>query len=215
MEVPKDVLPGSSQVQEETVKTPKVETPVETQKEQTVEDTAPVLPKTPEVEAKGSKTPETNLYAALEEERKKRKELEAQIYQLSSEPQVQEAFSDEGKLLEKKIVQLQGELDSIKEEKIVEALYTQYPELKELSSEFSSFRSEYPSTKVENTAKLFLMEKGLLGIPRKGLEKPSSSSVAPVSSGLTAEEVADLRKHNHRKYTEMLMSGKIRLDELK
>jgi len=198
MEVPKDVLPGSSQVQEETVETPKVEV-------------------TPEVkEPKGSKTPEVNLYAALEEERRKRKELEdllaSQATQVTVEPQ--EAFSDEGKLLENKIKSLESKLNTLEDEKIVTALYAQYPALRELSSDFESYRGEFPRTKIENVAKLFLTEKGLLDAQRKGLEKQSSSVTAPSSDRMTAEEVADLRRNNHRKYTEMLMSGKLKLEDL-
>lgn len=199
MEVPKDVLPGSSQAETEEVTeviTPEV-----------------VVPTKP-IEVKGTKTPEANLYAALEEERRKRKELEEKL-QATSEPQVSEAFSDEGKLLEKKINSLQSELVSLKEEKILSSLQSQYPQLRDLSDEFSAFKSEFPASKVESVAKLFLMEKGLLDTPRKGLERQTTGGQAPVSDGLTAEEVADLRKNNHRKYQDMLMAGKIKLDELK
>lgn len=204
MEVPKDVLPRSSEVVVE-------ETNEEVVKTEEVTPTPPVQPKVEE--PKGSKTPAENLYAALEEERRKRKELEEKLYSVSSEPQITEAFSDEGKLLESKIKSLEGTINSLQEEKILSALYTQYPELKSLSSEFETYKQDFPSTKVENVAKLFLAEKGMLETPRKGLEKTTGGQ-APTSSGLSAEEVANLRKNNHRKYLDMLMSGKIRLDEL-
>lgn len=196
MEVSKGVLPDSPQVTvEETTET--VITPEEVKPAQPVE--------------KGVKTPEANLYAALEEERRKRKELEAQLLS-SSEPQVSEAFSDEGKLLEKKILQVNKELEALKNERVLSSLHNQYPQLRDLSAEFNQFKDEFPASKMESVAKLFLMEKGLLDTPRKGLEKTTSGGQAPVSDGLTAEEIADLRRNNHRKYTEMLMAGKIKFD---
>ena len=195
MEVPKGVLPDSPQVTVE-------ETIEEVIAQEEVKPTQPI--------EKGTKTPEANLYAALEEERRKRKELEAQL--LSSEPQVSEAFSDEGKLLEKKILQMNEELKTLKNERVLSSLHNQYPQLRDLSDEFNSFKSEFPASKMESVAKLFLLEKGLLDTPRKGLEKTTSGGQAPVSDGLTAEEIADLRRNNHRKYSEMLLAGKIKFD---
>ena len=195
MEVPKDVLPDSSQV--------------EVEETEVVEEVKQVIP-----EVKGIKTPPENLYAALEEERRKRKEAEDRLHSISIEPQVSEAFSDEGKLLEREINSLRGVVNSLQEEKVLSATYSKYPELTGLTSEFDSFRADYPGAKAENVAKLFLMEKGLLSTPRKGLEKQTSGGQVPVSSGLTSEEIADLRKNNHRKYTDLLLSGKIKFDEL-
>jgi hypothetical protein len=81
-----------------------------------------------------------------------------------------------------------------------------------LSAEFNTFKDEFPASKIESVAKLFLMEKGLLDTPRKGLERQSSGGQAPVSDGLTPEEISDLRRNNHRKYSQMLMDGKIKFD---
>lgn len=201
MDVPKGVLPDSPQVAVEETKAEPVVIPEE-------------IKPTPEA-PKGTKTPEANLYAALEEERRKRKEAEEKLYSISSEPQVSEAFSGEGKLLEKKINDLQGVIHSLQEKDVLSSVQSQYPQLRELSEEFNSFRSEFPQSKIENVAKLFLMEKGLLDAPRKGLERQTTGGQGVTSDGLTAEEVSDLRKNNHRKYTELLMAGKIKLDELK
>jgi hypothetical protein len=199
MEVPKDVLPQSSEVAVE--ETTEVITP---------EVVVPAKP----IEVKGTKTPEANLYAALEEERRKRKELEEKLL-ATSEPQVSEAFSDEGKLLEKQIHSMKSEIDALKNERALSELQSQYPQLRDLSAEFNAFKADFPASKSESVAKLFLMEKGLLDTPRKGLERQTSGGQVQVSDGLTAEEVADLRRNNHRKYTDMLMAGKIKLDELK
>ena len=200
MEVPKDVLPESSQV--------------EVEETEVVEEVKPIIPEA-KTEPKGTKTPDENLYAALAEERRKRKEAEDKLFSISTEPQVSEAFSDEGKLLDGKIKTLESVINNLQEEKVLAQTYSKYPELTGLTSEFDSYRADFPGAKAENVAKLFLMEKGLLNnTPRKGLEKQTSGGQVPVSDGLTAEEVSDLRKNNHRKYTELLMSGKIKLDEL-
>ena len=199
MEVPKGVMPDSPQA--EVLET-------------TEEEVSPEVIQPNQPEPKGVKTPPENLYAALEEERRKRKEAEDKLYSISSEPNTTEAFSDEGKLLENKIKSLESTVNALQEDKLLSNVHAQYPELKGMSAEFDAFRADYPRTKIENAAKLFLMEKGVLNTPRKGLEKQSSGGQAPASDRLTAEEVSDLRKNNHRKYAELLMSGKIKLDEL-
>lgn len=218
MEVPPGVLPDSPPVIPEDGKN---QPPV-------VPDVPPVVvppvppvppapvPPVPTPPAPGSQTPEEKLLLALQEERRQKKELEDKLLALTSEPpSVTEAFSDEGKMLETKIQSLESELSSLREEKVLEAIQSRYPVLKELSAEFGQFRTGYAGVEIEKIAKLFLNEKGLLGTPRKGLEKPAGGGpTPPASDKLTAEEVADLRKNNHRKYTEMLMSGQIRLDEL-
>jgi hypothetical protein len=162
MEVPKDVLPQSSEVTVE--ETTEVVTP------EVVTTTKPI------VEAKGTKTPEANLYAALEEERRKRKELEEKL-QATSEPQVSEAFSDEGKLLEKQIHSMKSEIEAFKNERALSELQSQYPQLRDLSAEFNAFKAEFPASRTESVAKLFLMEKGLLDTPRKGLERQTSGGL--------------------------------------
>jgi hypothetical protein len=107
---------------------------------------------------------------------------------------------------------MKSELEALKNERALSALHSQYPQLRDLSDEFNSFKGEFPASRVESVAKLFLMEKGLLDTPRKGLERQTSGGQAPVSDGLTPEEIADLRRNNHRKYSEMLMAGKIKFD---
>lgn len=218
MEVPKDVLPDSSPATPLEGE-PKVEiTPDVVVPPVPPVPPAPVVPppvvQTPP--APGSQTPSENLLTVLQAERKRVKELEDEVSLLkgTSTPPVSEAFSDEGKMLETKIHSLESELVSLREEKVLEAIQIQYPVLKDLSVEFSQYKVGFPGVEIEKVVKLFLNEKGLLDTPRKGLERSTSGGQPPVSDKLTAEEVADLRKNNHRKYTEYLMNGKIRLDEL-
>jgi hypothetical protein len=212
MEVPKGVLPDSPPVTPEEGEKPVVVIPDVTPPAPPVPPAPVVTP--PVVPAPGSQTPPENLYSALKEAREKIKELEGQLAN-PSDPPVMEAFSDEGKLLENKIKELHGQIESMQESGIVQALQSQYPVIKDLSGEFDTFRSNYPGVKIENVARLFLNEKGLLEPVRKGLEKPAGGGTPPASEGFTTEEVADLRKNNHRKYLEYLATGKIRLDDMK
>lgn len=199
METPTDVLPESSPVEEGVV----------------IPEEVTATPPAPQ--PKGTQTPPENLYAALAEERRLRKEAEDKLINYSPAPvTVDEVFSDEGRLLQDKISKLEQKLNSVEEEKKLEGVYSQYPVLKEQGSEFETFKSQYPNYKVEDVAKLFILEKGLGDTkPRKGLVKSSGGGQTAPVDGYTAEQVADLRKNNHRKYMDLLTSGKIRLDELK
>jgi hypothetical protein len=206
MDTPKDVMPDPSPVVSEDIKT----------QEQVV---VPVVT-TEEPAPKGSKTPEVNLYAALEEERRLRKEAEerARIAEENNTTvPLEEVYSDEGKILKNKISTLETKLASIEEKNILDTLQVQYPALKDKSSEFDEFRKEYPRHKLESVAKIFLAENDLLTeIPiRKGLEKTVGGPKAPTSTGMTSDDVAELRKTNWKKYTEMVTSGKLRSEDIK
>lgn len=197
---PQDVPQGSSPVVSEDVQTqvPLVSTEVVTP------ETATPIP--------GSKTPESNLYAALQEERQKRKELEDKLLQAQTSvlPDTDDIFSDEGKVLQQKIEALNSTISRLEDERNLEKTFAQFPALKEFPNEFDSFRKDFPRHKLENVAKLFLSEKGLIGgEPRKGLEKPTGGDKTPQPSGLTSEEVRDLRTNNFKKYQQMLQEGKI------
>lgn len=176
---------------------------------------APVVEAQPE--PKGSKTPESNLYAALEEERRLRKEAEQRAKELEQTQPSDEVYSDEGKILKKEIGGLKAELESLREEREVEKVKSQFPALKDKSTEFDEFRKDYPRHKLENVAKLFMAEQGLLEDiqPRKGLEKPTAGPKNAIPSGFSVEDVANLRRTNFKKYTELLMSGKLNPDDIK
>ena len=159
---------------------------------------------------KGSKTPEANLYAALEEERRLRKEAEAKAKEAEDKLTTSDVFSDEGKVLEKKIQTLQHTLDGVLQDRETDDLKAQYPAIKDKWDEFDKFRADFPRHKLENVAKIFLAENGMLEeVPRKGLERPVAGPKTPLSTGMSVEDVTQLRTTNYRKYLEMLKEGKI------
>ena len=168
---------------------------------------------TPKVQA-GDKTDPNLLLKSLQDEREKRRLLEEELEQLkSSALSEDEVFSDEGKALKKQITTLTEKINSIEEDKNLQAVYAQYPVLKEKSEEFNTFRAEYPRTKLENVAKLYLAENGLLEPARKGLEKTTGGPRIPPTSGMTAEDVKTLRETNFKKYQEMLSKGQIKIGQ--
>ena len=216
MDIPKGVLPDSPPVAPGEGEKPVVVTPEVVTPPVAPVSPAPVVPEKP-VEtppAPGSATPPENLLSALQEERRLRKEAEDKLANITSTPPVLETYTDEGKMLEGQINSLKGTIETLMEDKILDALYVQHPVLKDLSEEFRAYKAGFPQAKIEQVAKLFLSEKGMLEPIRKGLERPAGGGTPIVSDKLTTEEVSDLRKNNHRKYLEYLMSGKIRLDEL-
>lgn len=166
----------------------------------------------PPVQA-GDKTPPNLLLKSLQDERDKVKQLEEELEQLKSSTLPEdEVFSDEGKALKKQITALTEKINSIEEDKNLQLLYAQYPVLKEKSEEFKTFREGYPRTKMENVAKLYLAENGLLEPVRKGLEKPTGGPRVPITSGMTADDVKTLRETDFKKYQELLSKGLIKIE---
>lgn len=193
MEETKNVLPGSS---------PEV-----------------VLP-TPDESVK--KVPEGYVpLSALEQERQWRKDWEAKAKLLESSINTpaedsEDVWSDEGKNLKKHISTLEEQIASMREEGVLKELFAQYPVLKDKQEEFREYRAEYPRHKLENVAKLFLSEFGLLEpVPeRKGLEKPSSSFQQPFTSKQSSEDIKRLREENPRMYQKMILEGKIKPEDI-
>ena len=159
----------------------------------------------------GSQTPSENLLAALKEERRKRQELEDKLNNLNTTTSAEEVYSDEGKLLSSKISSLEAKLEQLEEDKVIAQVRSQFPMLKELSNEFDEFRRDFPRHKMENVAKLFLNEKGLLEPVRKGLEKPTGGPRNPMTSEMSHDDVKNLRENNPPKYRDMLKKGLIKL----
>jgi hypothetical protein len=161
----------------------------------------------------GSKTPPENLYAALDEERRLRKEAEKReqeaLAQINTSAQPDQ-WSDEGKaIIETYVAPLQKTVESLQEQLTLKDIYTQFPQIKELSSDFEAFKANYPTYKLEDVAKLFLSEKGLVSAPRKGLEKPTGGPRTPASTD-TNEDLKNLRLNNPNKYREGLKKGTIK-----
>jgi hypothetical protein len=169
-----------------------------------VTETATEIAVEPEVKA-GDKTEPNLLLKSLKEEREKRRILEAELEKANLEKQdvITEAFSDEGKLLEKQIKVL-NETIALKD------LSLTYPAITDKRSEFDEFRKDYPGISLDKVAKLFLVENDLLESPkpRMGLEKSTGGGRTAPQTGMTLKEFDGLRTSNFRKYKQILQSGK-------
>ena len=171
----------------------------------------PVVTPAPVTPPVGSQTPPENLYAALAEERRLRKEAEDKLTNLTTTAIPEDVYSDEGKLLRGQITSLEAKVASIEEEKNLERLFNQYPLLREKSAEFIEYRqTEHPRAKLESVAKLFLAENGLLEPTRQGLEKPTGGPRVPQPSGMSNEDIENLRKNDYRRYKEMVQKDQIK-----
>lgn len=193
----KDVIPGSST---EPATTPQNQEP------QGIPGGAPKEPDAP------AKPPEGYVpLAALQEERHKRQELEREI--ANAPVPSDEEFSDEGKALKGEIEAMKSELSEVKAESAKKDVLLAYPVLKDKWAEFEEFRA-LPDNKglnLRTAAKAFLVENGLLDVPRIGLEKPTGGPRTPAPSGMSAEDVKHLRETDFKKYQKLLMEGKLKI----
>jgi hypothetical protein len=163
----------------------------------------------------GSKTDPNLLLASLKEEREKRKLLEEELETLkSSNLSEEEVVSDEGRILAGKIKTLEASLDEIRSDSAKKDVLIANPILKEKWNEFEEFRSD-PENKGMNlrtAAKAFLVENGLIDVPRKGLEKPTGGTKIPLPSGtMTAQEAENLMKNDFKKYQELIRKGQLKI----
>jgi len=139
------------------------------------------------------------------------KKAEARIKELEKE-----TLSDNDKLSEiddEEISKLKDDLSTVKDELAKGKVLERYPDLKEVWSEFDEFRTddENKGMNLNTAAKAFAIEKGLLEPNRKGLEKSTGGDKAPAPSGMTAEEVKNLRENDYNKYRDMLKKGQIKM----
>lgn len=107
---------------------------------------------------------------------------------------------------------LSGELSEVKAKLAKTEVIESYPLMKESWSDFESFR-ELPDNKgmnMKTAAKAFLTEKGLLEPVRKGLERPTGGK-APVTIGMSTDDVKRLRETSPKKYYDMLKKGQIKI----
>ena len=105
-----------------------------------------------------------------------------------------------------------SEFDEVKQKLNKAEVVESHPQLKELWPDFETFRAD-PENKgmnMKTAAKAFLVEKGILEPQRKGLEKPTGGPRAPIQTGMTSEDVKNLRETNFKKYEEMLKKGQIK-----
>lgn len=206
MSNPNDVLPGSS---------PAPETPVIPPADPG--NTPPVIP------APGSQTPPENLLGALHEERRLRKEAEERAERAEADaaalkeagtPSVPDnGFSDEGKaIIEQHVKPLAETITSLQEQLVLKDLVVAYPALKDKLTDFEDFRKDYPRHKLENVAKLFLSERGLL-VPttRIGLETTTGGDRTPAPAGMSLADVKNLRETNYNEYKRRLLDGTLEI----
>ncbi len=197
------------------------------------EDAQTQLPNAPVVEGtttqeatqgKGEQTPDNKLYAALQEEREKRRSLEARLEALEvhSQPSyptdTDEVYSDEGKLILNQIKERDAKIAALEEKEVLRDLSSQFPELQGKLAEFNEYRRDFPTAKMESAAKLFLMEQGL-NQPKpkpKGLEGGSGGPRIPESSGaISAAEIDRIRSTQPRLFIKMVREGKIDPDNIR
>jgi len=156
----------------------------------------------------GAKTDPTELLASLQKEREKRRELEAEIERLQAAPAGEVILSEEGRFLKEQIDRLTGTLSVREKAEQLAAIQAVHPALKDKASEFETYLEENKGMAPEIAAKAFLIENDLVDVqPRKGLEKETGGARAPVKTGRTEAEVAELRKNNYRQYQKELAKG--------
>lgn len=167
----------------------------------------------------GDKTDPNLLLKSLQDERDRRRVSESENHELKSRVKELEEIiasdsSDPGDGEE--MSRVKAELAEIKRKQQRSEVLEAYPQLREVWSDFDEFRVDPENTgmNLKTAAKAFLVEKGLLDPPqRKGLEKPSGGPRSPISSGMSKEDVKQLRETNYRKYLDMVRKGHITLSE--
>lgn len=140
-----------------------------------------------------------------EQEAKELRERLALLEEVPSEPY---QYDDEKvSALQRTVNELTGKVEKSE-------ILEKYPQLKDVWDDFESFYSSPENQGMPRTtaAKAFIIEKDLIGEPRKGLEKPvgGGKRVAP-STGMTKEEAEKIRTTDARKYRDMLKKGLIQM----
>lgn len=191
------------------------EEPAKTQEQEQIEEGKQETP------GQDIKTPNNELYAALKEERTKRKELAKDLQELkdsldSSKPK-EEEVEEEVDAVDARIKALEDELKSSKEENKLASLQSSYPALKDKAEEFEEYRNDNPGLPLEAAAKSFLVDNNLLSSKpkRKGVEQPTGGAKDAPKAGYSSEDIKNLRENYPRRYTKLLQEGKIDPDEIR
>lgn len=155
-------------------------------------DDAPAEP-----EPKGAKTPETNAYAALKEERARRKALEERLKALEASESQEEIEEAEPNPLEGKVAKLEREL-----------YLSKFPDLEDKRAELEAYLEENTGLPLDKAVTLFRAENGMLTPPvRKGLEKAVAGTRTAPAPRFTKEEVENLRMNNPDKWLKLAQEG--------
>lgn len=161
----------------------------------------------------GEKTDSALLLKSLQEEREEKRELKAEIERLKTQTTPSSEFSDEGLLLKKEIDGLKAKDAQREALAQLSSLQTEYPALKDKQAEFDEYRTQNPGLPLSTAAKGFLIDHDLFEAPgRKGLERPSGGARVVPKAGMTAEDIADLRINDFRRYSKLLKDGKIEVE---
>ncbi len=182
--------------------TPKTPEEVNFEREQiTANGDTPIVP--------GSQTDSALLLTKLQDERKKRRDLEDEIQTLKGAPpapaSTQPAPTD--------LATLSAEIETLKKDGVRKDLFLEFPLLKERSADFDKYVSdpENAGMSLKTATKAFMVENGL-GAPRRpGLEKPTGGDRVPPSTGMTVDDIRILRETNYKKYIDMLQKGLIKI----
>lgn len=178
-----------------------------------IEQVTPVEVVTETVPKPGEKTDSALLLKSLQEERNKRKQLEADLaLERAKERSEQVAFSDEGKSILSVVNKVQTELESTKKELAMKDLVIANPALKDKGQEFEDYLSQNPGMRLETAAKAFIIENDLVEAPptRKGLEKASGGGRTQPQTGMTPGEIDNLRVTNYREYAKRIKNGTLK-----
>ena len=181
--------------------------------EEQVIEAPPVTEEVIEVKPQpGEKTDSALLLKSLQEERAKRKQVEADLAaERAQRPVDQVAFSDEGKSILKVVDSVKTELESTKSELAMERILSANPQLKDKQAEFEEFRSDPANygMSLQTAAKAFIVEKDLIEKPvqRKGLEPAIGGGRTQPKEGMTPDEIDNLRVTNYREYAKRIRNG--------
>lgn len=181
--------------------TPKTPEEIDFEREQIkAQGDTPIVP--------GSQTDSALLLDSLKKEREKRRIAEETLA-LQGAPTVPSGSQPQSQDVQK----LAEEIQTLKKENALKDLFSQFPLLKERANDFETYlnASENTGMSMQTAAKVFLVENGLSGVRRPGLEKPTGGDRQPPSTGMTIDEIRILRETDYRKYTELLMKGLIKI----
>lgn len=182
-----------------------------------VTDDPPEVPEHGEPETPTPEPPKGGIpYKQYHDLLTEKKDLERQIETLTNNPPPPSAdLSEEGQaIVERYVKPLETKIGGLEDQIAVKDLVIEFPQLKPFQAEFEEYRQAYPRHKLANVAKLFLQEKGLLeSAPRPGLEKPTGGPKIQPKTGMSVEEVRNLRENNPKKYAEMVRKGQIQISE--
>ncbi len=162
----------------------------------------------------GEKTESALLLKSLHEEREKRRQLEAELEaeRIRNTMPTAQVVSDEGKMLDTKIAALEAEVRATRQEREMASITAKFPAIQDKSEEFEQFKLDNPGMRLETAAKAFLVENDLLepAQPRKGLERSTGGGRAPVSTGMSPEDIDDLRVNNYNEYARRIKAGTLK-----